>query len=60
MSELQDLIGDLSTISDEELEELMIHGRLARERAGEPKARATRENKVVEPKISAEDLADFD
>jgi hypothetical protein len=58
MSLLEDLIGDLSTISDEDLEEAIVKGRLAREYT-EP----AKEKKIKVPKSLAGievNMDDFD
>jgi len=57
---LEDLVGDLSTVSDEELERAVATGRLARE--GEPvtkakKASSPRKSRSTLPEI---DLSDFE
>lgn len=59
MSDLQDLIGiPLDKISDEELEAIMIHGRLAREESNVPKVKAAK--KEATSKVSQEELDQFD
>jgi hypothetical protein len=62
MANLEDLIGvSLNEISDEELEKVIMHGRLAREESAVTK-KATTAKKTAAKKcsISDEELAEFE